>query len=95
MGLPLQRSDSPKFWEGQQWIDRVVGDPVRQDNDKTNYGLGWTCLVCSGQFGALPAAAEQLFNTKLRSRPKIEPNFEALSWFFPRKSHKIRTNTGV
>ena len=33
------------------------------------------------QFGALPAAAEQLF-TKPWSRPKIEPNFEALSWLF-------------
>ena len=33
------------------------------------------------QFGALPAAAEQLF-TKPRSQPKIEPNFEVLSWFF-------------
>ena len=33
------------------------------------------------QFGALPAAAGQLL-TKPRSRPKIEPNFEALSWFF-------------
>ena len=33
------------------------------------------------QFGALPAAAEQLF-TKPRSRPKSEPNFEALSWLF-------------
>ena len=32
-------------------------------------------------FGALPAAAKQLF-TKPRSRPKIELNFEALSWFF-------------
>ena len=33
------------------------------------------------QFGALPAAAEQLF-TKPRSRPKLKPNFEALSCFF-------------
>ena len=43
------------------------------------------------QFGALPAAAEQLF-TKPRSRRKIEPNFEALSWFFlkekPQNSHE-------
>ena len=43
------------------------------------------------QFGALPAAAEQLF-TKPRSRPKIEPNFEALAWFFlwekPPKSYE-------
>ena len=33
------------------------------------------------QFGAPRDAAKQLF-TKPRSRPKIEPNFEALSWFF-------------
>ena len=33
------------------------------------------------QFGALPGAAEQLF-TKPRSQCKIEPNFEALFWFF-------------
>ena len=33
------------------------------------------------QFGALPAAAGQLF-TEPRSQPKIEPNFGALSWFF-------------
>ena len=45
------------------------------------------------QFGALPATAEQLF-TNPWSRPKIEPNFEALSWFY-RRSHKIRTNPGV
>ena len=31
--------------------------------------------ACPVQFGALPAAAEQLF-TKLRSRPKIELNFK-------------------
>ena len=45
------------------------------------------------QFGALPVAAEQLF-TKPRSRPKIEPNFEALSWFFlkekPQNSYEPR-----
>ena len=34
------------------------------------------------QFGALPAAAEQLLtNLKPLPWPKIEPNFEALSWF--------------
>ena len=32
------------------------------------------------QFGALPAAAEQLFTKPLR--PKIELNLQALSWFF-------------
>ena len=32
------------------------------------------------QFGALPASKQLL--TKPRSRPKIEPNFEALSWLF-------------
>ena len=32
-------------------------------------------MVHPVQFGALPAAAEQLF-TKPRPQPKIEPNFE-------------------
>ena len=40
------------------------------------------------QFGALPAAAEQLF-TKPRSQPKIEPNFEACSWLFLKKKPQI------
>ena len=46
--------------------------------------------ACPVQFGALPAADEQF-----QSRLQIEPNFEALSWFFLKESHKIRTNSGV
>ena len=53
-----------------------------------------TVKVRPVQFGALPAAAEQLF-TKPQSRPKSEPNLEALSWLFLMNPHKIRTNPGV
>ena len=48
------------------------------------------------QFGALPAAAKQLF-TKPRSRPKIEPNFEALSWcsFYKEKPENFVNEPGA
>ena len=43
---------------------------------------------------ALPAAAEQLLLNP-RSRPKIEPNFEVLSWFFQQgKAHKTSYEPG-
>ena len=50
---------------------------------KIQHTIGPNCLKARPvQFGALPAAAEQLF-AKPRSRPKIEPNFAgSISWFF-------------
>ena len=58
--------------------------------------LGELFKVRPVQFGAFPAAAEQLF-TKPRSQPNIEPNFEALSccFFLTETPHKIRANPGV
>ena len=53
-----------------------------------------TLFVRPIQFGALPAAAEQSV-TKLRSRPKIEPNFDALSWFFLKEKPQNSYEPGV
>ena len=61
-------------------IDSGIGFPVLPFLDFSSLLLE-LFKVCPVKFGALPAAAEQLF-TKPRSRPKIEPNFEARSWFF-------------